>query len=110
MTEPPSHAVPLNQPLCRSQDKQFGMRWPIAVDEHLDKLVNLINTGTDRTNRKELVAALIAATSPSADQLVGALRRYRSMQVSDLLADSAADSDVIYIAGRRPGPRTAQGR
>lgn len=99
------HAVDLRENLSRSRDKQVGLRWPVAVDEFLDRLVMIIENEGERTNRKELIGAIIATTASDGALLAQALRRYRTMTVADCLPEIAGDSTVVHLSTRKPGPR-----
>lgn len=99
------HAVDLGERLARSQDKQVGLRWPIALDEFVDRLVRVAEAAGERTNRKELIAAIVATATADGAALGQALRRYRTMTVGDCLPEAEHEGRVIHLAGRKPGPR-----
>ena len=105
MTERGGHAVDLDGSLCRSQDKQPGLRWPIAVDERLDLLVHEAEAVGERTNRKELLAALVATADLDGAGLGVLLRRYRMMKVRECLPAQSPDVRLVRLADRKPGPR-----
>ncbi len=108
MTERDRHAVPLEDNLSRSQDRQVGMRFPIALDEKLDRLLAAADAAGERTNRKEIVATLVAVCSVDGPALGEALRRYRTMTVRDALPDIPAGIKVVRLADHKPGPRSAR--
>lgn len=108
MTKDDRHAVELDGNLSRSRDRQVGVRFPIALDEKLDRLVAAAEQAGDRTNRKELLAALVATCDLDGPALGEALRRYRTMSVRDALPDAPQDHRVVRLADHRPGPRTAR--
>jgi hypothetical protein len=99
------HAVDLRDKLARSRDKQVGLRWPIALDEFVDRLIVLAEEAGERTNRKELIAAIVATAATDGDALGTALRRYRTMTVGDCLRDIKHENNVVHLAARKPGPR-----
>jgi hypothetical protein len=105
MADSDRHAVEANANLSRSRDLQVGLRWPEAVSSRLDDLVDLASTVGERTNRKELSAALVATCALTADQLSEAIRRYRTMQVRDITDGSDVVDGVIYMDTHRSGPR-----
>lgn len=108
MREDDRHAVPLDDNLSRSRDRQVGMRLPIALDEKLDRLLTAAVDAGERTNRKELVAALIAACDLDGPALGEALRRYRTMKVHDALPDAPAGAKVVRLSDHAPGPRSTK--
>jgi hypothetical protein len=70
----------------------------------LDDLVTVANDAGGNTNRKELIAAIVATYRPSGESMGRMLRRYRTMTISE--AVGAEDSDtVIHLVHHGPGPR-----
>lgn len=107
MTDDDGHAVPLDANLSRSRDRQVGLRWPAAVDAKLDRLVSRAVDAGERTNRKELLAALVAACDLDGAALGAALNSYRRMTVRDVLPGQPDGTEVVHLADHRPGPRAA---
>jgi hypothetical protein len=105
VTETDGHALPLDANLSRSRDRQIGVRLPIAVDEKLDWLLALAVEAGERTNRKELLAALVASCKFDGDSIGELLRTYRRMKVRDLLPPQPKGTKVVHLADHRPGPR-----
>ena len=105
MTSDRRHSVPLGENLSRSRDRQVGMRLPIALDQKLDHLLAAAVGAGERTNRKELVAALIATCELDGAALGEVLRRYRTMTVRDALPESPSDAKVVRLGAQKPGPR-----
>ena len=102
------HTIPGDANLCDSQDKQAGIRWPIALDQRLDDLVARARSAGDRTNRKELLAALLLDSDPTGDDLREILRRYRVAAVRDApLALPNSSDNVLEFRHHRPGPRVS---
>jgi hypothetical protein len=66
--------------------KQAAVAWPLAVDVRLDELLAQAEAAGENTSRKELVAAIIAATRVTDAQLGRLLRRYRTTRVCDLIS------------------------
>lgn len=91
--------------LCTSRDRQVGLRVPVAVSQRVDALLARARAAGERTDRKELITALLAETDLSGDQLGDLLRRYRRMTVAHALLDQSADGSVVRLARARPGPR-----
>jgi hypothetical protein len=105
VTELPGHAVELDANLSRSRDKQAGLRWPIALDAKLDRLLDAATDAGERTNRKEIVAALLAAADHDGPALGEIIRAYRTMKVRDALPAQPHGARVVELAHHRPGPR-----
>jgi hypothetical protein len=103
------HAVALDANLSRSRDKQVGLRWPAAVDDKLDRLLESAFDVGERTNRKELLAALVATTGFSGAELGSMLRTYRRMSVRDVLDQLPAETTVVQLTAHKPGPRARPG-
>lgn len=99
------HAVDLREKLSRSRDKQVGLRWPAALDEFVDHLVDLVEEEGERTTRKELIAAIVATSRADGDALSKQLRAYRRMTVADCLPAADSVDNVVQIAMHKPGPR-----
>ena len=84
------------------------MRLPLAVDEKLDRLRTLAVQAGERTDRKEIVAALIARCELEGPALSELLREYRTMTVRDAVPDVPADATVLRLADHKPGPRSSR--
>lgn len=108
MTDPGEHTVATDERVCDSRDKQVGLRWPSVVDAHLDRLLANAYDSGERTNRKELLAAIVATSQFSGEDLRSMLQNYRLMRVRDLLPPSQSDEGVIRLSANRPGPRRAR--
>jgi len=105
------HTVPLDARLCDSQDRQVGLRWPIALDRRLDDLLDRAVDAGERTNRRELLAAVLLAASYEGDELRELLRVYRTALVRHAPLETASDSsNVLRLESPGPGPRRRRGR
>jgi len=90
--------------LVDSPDKQPGFRWPLAVDQLLDGLVESANGAGADTNRKELIASLVVASRTVSGERMGKMvRQYRTMTVRQALGES--DNSVVRLVHHGPGPR-----
>jgi hypothetical protein len=87
---------------CEEQSITIGLPGPL--NERLDSLVDLADDEGAKTNRKELVAALILAASESASELANAVIALRKAKVRDaaVVGDLAA---VLKFQRHQPGPR-----
>lgn len=104
-----THHLSRSEKLTASKDRQANVRWPIALDYRLDGLVRRANEAGDKTNRRELLAALLLNADSTADELREMLTTYRRATVGQALLGSADDdgtADVIAFQSHRPGPRT----
>lgn len=97
----------LDERLIASRDRQVGLRLPNAIDQRLDALLARSIDAGERTNRRELLAAIIFGTDMSGEELGGMLRSYRRATVKDALLD-VEPGNVTYLT-HKPGPRTVRG-
>ena len=108
MADASRHAVELAANLSRSRDKQAGVRWPTAVDARLDRIVEAAVEAGERTNRKEVLAALVATLDLDGSACGEMLRRYRTMKVGDVLPAQPKGTTVVHLSDHRPGPRAGR--
>lgn len=87
--------------------KAVAAHWPRAVDRRLDQLVERLRNAGERTDRTEVLAALVCATDPDVAALAAALRAFRTASVRDVLLD-APDAVVARLPVHRPGPRVSR--
>ncbi len=85
-------------------EKQAAISWPLPVDAKLDRFLADARDAGERTSRRELLAALVAVSQMTGDELGNALRAYRRSRVRDLLAVEREDN-VVPIKRHAPGPR-----
>lgn len=101
--------VDRHEVVIRSRDKQIGLRLPLAVDQRIGALLARATKAGERTNRKELIAALLATAELSGEAVGHMLRRYRTSKVGDVLLDrDDSGTNVVELVSHRPGPRTAR--
>lgn len=91
--------------LVASKDRQLGFRWPLALDQRLDALVERANDAGEKANRREVLAALLLAADPSGEQLGAMLRAFRTATVAEAILD-ADIATVFEFPVHKPGPRT----
>ncbi len=89
----------------RALPKAAGISWPLPADRRLDQLVALANDAGAATHRNEVTAAIVAATTPDADQLLQLVLEWRRVLVRDVVIDVQPDADVIYLPRYGPGRR-----
>lgn len=81
----------------------------MALDQRLDDLLDRADEAGERTNRRELLAAILLNADFTGDELSALLRAYRRAAVGDApLAQRGANADVIEIRSHRPGPRAGR--
>jgi hypothetical protein len=85
--------------------KPAAVSWPRAIDAYLDSLVAVAEAVNERTNRRELLAAIVLAVKPDGTRLARILREYRGATVADITSDAEAEGDFAVFERHRPGPR-----
>lgn len=93
--------------LRHSPEVQVGVYLPLALSGRLDVLVELADRGGQPTNRKELLAALIADAPNEPDRLADLMLRYRRAKVKDVLVPGESDERILDPPRPR-GPRIKQ--
>lgn len=101
----PPQRIAASTPLASCPEGKLGIALPLPVSDRLDALVALVEAAGDRTTRKELLASLIFAAGPSAEQLSENLRRYRIAPASAARLDGRTDDQTVPLVKRRRGPR-----
>ena len=100
----PGAKIPFDSALPQSAEQSVGLVLPAVLSDRLDSLVALAERNGERTNRREVVAALLLAAKPSGAAISELIRAYRRAQVQEALVGDAAGEE--YVVGlRRPGPR-----
>ena len=83
---------------------QIGIAVPGPLSARLDALVKRAHRSGERTNRKELLAALILSASENEANLSRLVRRYRRARVADAFV--ANEDPATFLNPARPrGPR-----
>ncbi|MFF1876605.1 hypothetical protein [Leifsonia sp. NPDC058230] len=88
-----------------SKDKQVSFRWPMALDQRLDALVDRAEAAGERTTRREVLAALIANADLAGAELGELIRGLRRARVGDVVLDADPKDNVVTLLNYRPGPR-----
>lgn len=99
------HAVGADQRLDGSPDRQVSFRIPLALDQRLDALVERAVDAGERTNRREVLSALLFVTQADGDQLGTMLRLFRRASVGEAVLDVQPDDNVLAFSRHQPGPR-----
>lgn len=90
--------------LAACQQRQITLGLPAPLNERLDRLVELADDEGARTNRKELVSALLLAATENGSELAETVRRFRRARAQDA-AVSGDLASVLEFREHRPGPR-----
>jgi hypothetical protein len=91
--------------LRECSEDSVGLALVRPISDRLDALVRLAEASGDRTNRKELLAALILEAPSEGATLSDLIRRYRLATVADSRFDDADEDVPLRVTPRRPGPR-----
>lgn len=94
-----------DRPLRAAPEQSIGLSLSAPLSARVDEFVDLLERHGERTNRKELIAALILAARPEAEDLAAALRRYRHALVRDALLDPKQAPSAVELPAHKPGPR-----
>ena len=86
-------------------EDQIGLWIARPLNARLDALVRRATEAGENTSRKEVLATLLLVAPSSADDLIGALRRYRTASARDAVLDGEPETDFLEDRERRPGPR-----
>lgn len=97
--------TPADAPLRGLRERNVGFALSDPVSARLDALVALVEGAGERTNRKELVAALIVGADPGSGYLVALVRRYRTALARDTLLTPDDAPSVLVFPRLSPGPR-----
>ncbi|MCW2572397.1 MAG: hypothetical protein JWO88_2455 [Frankiales bacterium] len=102
------------EPVLDARPKTTSVAWPHPVDERLEALVDAAIAAGERTDRREVLAALVSTTELSGPKIAKRIKTYRRMPVGDVVPAGTsvlADGRVELpnrLPGRRPG-RPARG-
>lgn len=97
--------TPADAPLRGLPERNVGLALSDPVSARLDALVALADAAGERTNRKELVAALIVGADSESGHLVALVRRYRTAVARDTLIKPGEVPSQLVFPTIRPGPR-----
>ncbi|WP_214319040.1 hypothetical protein [Nonomuraea sediminis] len=93
--------------LWRSQRRNTLVSWPHAVDDRLERLVAAGLAAGENVSRSQVLAALVASTEVSPEQVSALVRAYRRMPAEAL--DEHPDTADEWPQVRHPGPRRGAG-
>jgi hypothetical protein len=90
--------------LTSCEERLITIGLPGPLNERLDRLVELADGEGARTNRKELVAALVLSAPESATELADVVIAFRKAKARDA-AVSGDLAAVLQFRRHQPGPR-----
>jgi hypothetical protein len=93
----------------RAMQKAAAISWPLPADRRLDQLVELANEAGAGTRRNELAAAIVAAATPNAEDLLQLVLAWRRATVRDVVVNVPPDEAVTYLPRFGPGGRRRSG-
>lgn len=83
-----------------------SFKLPVMISERLDKLVDLAHIAGERTDRRELLAALILSVDPSVSGMTELLHQYRAATNRDAAVPGLGlEEEPLVVHSRPPGPR-----
>lgn len=92
--------------LLSVRTKQTSVAWPHPVDERLEALVDAAISAGERTDRREVLAALVSTTEVSGKAVARKIKQYRGMSVGAVLPDAPVSaSGQVELPNRPPGRR-----
>lgn len=91
-------------PLDKCPECTVGLQLPIPLSARVDDLVTLVEKASERTTRKEVIAALIYAAPEDHTALSKIIRRYREAHARDAPIGHPS-TPRIPLASHKPGPR-----
>lgn len=97
--------IPADALLRGLDEHSIGLALSAPISTRLDDLVGLVEGAGDRTNRKELLGALILAAAADGATLAALVHRYRTATVRDTLVGRGNPSKHVRFPPRRPGPK-----
>ncbi len=100
----PKRQINADTPLRKSPECTVGLQLPIPLSVRVDDLVTLAEQASERTSRKEVIAALIYAAPTDQATLSRIIRCYREARARDApIGDCTASR--ISLPSHKPGPR-----
>ena len=93
--------------MCEERQITIGLAGPL--NERLDRLVELADSEGARTNRKELIAALVLAAPASGSELAEAVITLRKARARDAAVDGDL-ATILRFRRHQPGPRRKASR
>lgn len=79
----------------------------MPVNQRLEELVKRAKSLGERTNRRELLAAIVTAFDADDDAFTHVLRRYRMASVAEVSLRPVEQGNVVSIERFQPGRRRA---
>src|SRR4051812_27866858 len=100
-SKPRKTVLPAGRPASEAERSTTSMALPLPVHHRLDEMVQLARGA--RTNRAEMIAALISGTELEPDELETLVLNYRKLSVGEVMGTSDATNVTVLRHG--PGRR-----
>ena len=84
---------------------RIGVGVPAPLSARLDALVELANRAAANTSRKEVLAAVLLATSAEPEVLAELVRTYRTAHAADAVVEGSDPDRFLRPEPSAPGPR-----
>jgi hypothetical protein len=97
--------ITADTPLSSCSQVRLGLAVPFPISERIDDIVASAEEVGERTNRKEVIAALVLSTSIDGPAIGEAIRALRKARAIDALGLENSNGLEITPRERRPGPR-----
>lgn len=98
-----------DETLVSSAEVRIGLALPSVLSARLDALVRAADSAGARTNRKEILSALLLDATDDPDALRDLVQRLRVAQVRDAAVAGEALDVLLQDEPGRPGPRPRTG-
>lgn len=91
--------------LALSPETRIGIALPVPLSVRLDVLVDLANRAGARTNRKEVLGAVLLAAPESSEGLAELVRALRTARARDTFVQGQPEETFLEPPQAKPGPR-----
>ena len=95
----------LNATADSAPRRNCGVQWALPVDAKLEAHVQQALDAGEKTNRREMLSAIVCDFEADNEHLGKILRAYRLMTVAEALGKKPGSDNVIAIQRHGPGPR-----
>jgi hypothetical protein len=87
------------------EERPIGVSVPVPISWRLDQLVELAESTGARVFRKDLVAALVLASTEDPDELSRLVGDYRTATAAEAAVGSGSVAEVLELRPAKPGRR-----
>src|SRR6266702_808664 len=89
--------IPPQTPLPSCPERSLGLSLPVPINAPTDLFVELAEQASERTSRKEIVAAWILGPPDTADELLRWLHSYRRSRANSTYTSGAKRGSVLEL-------------